>query len=114
MNNSSTDKATARRVDNGGPVNSKPPDYDQLIRSQHSAAQPNLQMQFNQQFNQGMYQPTFPMNNLQNPNWTPLDPNCYQMQALGTNNIPSREQTMEEKKGKMKQQLVRRKIPEDL
>ena len=54
------------------------------------------------------------MNSLQNTNWIPSDPNYYQMQVLGTSNIPSREQTMEEKKGKMRQQLIRRKIPEDL
>ena len=33
---------------------------------------------------------------------------------MGTSNIPSREQTMIEKKERMRQQLNRRKIPEDL
>ena len=71
-------------------------------------------MQYNLQLNQGMYQPTFPMNNLQNAAWGPSDPSFYQMQLMGTSNIPSREQTKNEKKERMRQQLSKRKIPEDL
>ena len=37
-----------------------------------------------------------------------------QMQLMGTNNIPSREQTENEKKERMRKQLSKRKIPEDL
>ena len=114
MNSNSVNKAAMRRADNRDAVNSKSPDYDQSVRSQHSIAQANRQMQYNQQFNQGMYQSAFPMNHSQNNAWTPSDPNYYQMRILGTGNILSREQTMEEKKERMRQQLIRRKIPEDL
>ena len=36
------------------------------------------------------------------------------MQEASNGSVPSREQTMEERKERMRQQLIRRKIPEDL
>ena len=41
-------------------------------------------------------------------------PGFNQMQLMRTNNIPSREQTENEKKERMRKQLSKRKIPEDL
>ena len=95
-------------------MNTKPPDYDQSLGLPHRAAQVNPQMQYNLQFNQGMYQPTFPMNNLQNTALFSSDSGFNQMQLMRTSNIPSREQTKNEKKERMRQQLSKRKIPEDL
>ena len=106
VNNSSINKVAVRRANIEETMNSKPPDYDQSVRSQNGVAQGNHQMQYNQQFNQGMYQPTFPMNNLLNNALASSDQNFYQMQVSGTGNIPSREQTMEERKERMRQQLI--------
>ena len=63
-------------------VNTKPPDYDQSIGFPHRAAQVNPQMQYNSQFNQGMYQPMFPMNNLQNTAWVSSDHGFNQQKQL--------------------------------
>ena len=71
-------------------------------------------MQYNLQFSQGMYQPLFPVNNLQKTGWFQSDTGFNQMQLTGMNNIPSREQTENEKKERMKKQLSKRKIPENL
>ena len=49
-----------------------------------------------------------------NAAWTPSDPSIYQMQFMGTSNIPSREESENEKKERMKHVLVKRKIPENL
>ena len=51
---------------------------------------------------------------MQNTGLLPTVPNHYQMQAVSNGSVPSREQTMEERKERMRQQLVRRKIPADL
>ena len=79
MNTISTNKAAMQGADTEEGMNSKPPDYDQFLGSQHRVAQANHQMQYNQQLTQGMYQPTFPMNNSQNAAWVSLNPNFYQM-----------------------------------
>ena len=55
-----------------------------------------------------------PVYNMQNTGLLPTVPNHYQMQAVSNGSVPSREQTMEERKERMRQQLVRRKIPADL
>ena len=54
------------------------------------------------------------MNNVQNAAWVSSDPSFYQMQLMGTSNVPSREQTENEKKERMRKQLSKKKIPEDL
>ena len=98
VNNNSINRAAKKGVNTEEDVNSKPPDYDQYLGLQHRAAQGNPQMQYNLQLNQGMYQPTFPMNNLQNAAWFSSNSGFNQMQLMGTSNIPSREQTENEKK----------------
>ena len=76
-------------------TNSKPPDYDQSVRSQQNRTQGNHQMLYNQQLNHGAYQPMLPMNNMQNTGFFSTDQNFYQMQAVGTGSVPSREKTRE-------------------
>ena len=66
VDNKSINRAAKKEVNTKEDVNTKPPDYDQSIGFPHKAAQVNPQMQYNLQFNQGMYQPPFPVNNLQN------------------------------------------------
>ena len=41
-------------------------------------------------------------------------PGHYQAQATGNSGVQSREETVEEKRERKKQQLIRRKVPEDL
>ena len=41
-------------------------------------------------------------------------PGPHQAHTTGNNSVPSREETLEEKRERKKQQLTRRKVPEDL
>ena len=68
-------------------------------------------MQYNMQFNSGMYQHSFPIDSSQN---TFMMPSINQIQHMGTNSVPDREQTENEKKERMRKQLRKRKIPEDI
>ena len=73
--------------------------------------QPTSQMQYGiQQFNTGLCQQLFPVNNPQN---TFMMPNLSQTQHVNTSVGPARGHTEEEKKEKMKAQLRKRKIPEE-
>ena len=71
-------------------------------------------MLHNQQFDHGAYQPMPLVYNMQYTGPLPTVPNHYPMRTESNGGVPSREQTMEEKKERMRQQLVRRKIPADL
>ena len=93
-------------------ANAKPPDYDQSVGWPYQTPQHNSRMQYNmQQFNPGIYQQSFPMDSSQN---VFMMPNINQMQHMGTNSVPDREQTENEKKERMRKQLRKRKIPEDI
>ena len=110
VNSNNINRSATQGRSNEEDANSKPPNYDRSLGLQYRAAQVNSQMQYNSQFSQGMYQPMFPMNTA----WASSDPSIYQMQFMGTSNVPSREESENEKKERMKHILMKRKIPENL
>ena len=110
MSSNNINKSATQGRSNEEDANSKPPKYDQSVRLQYRATQGGSQMQHNPQFNQGVYQPMLPMNTA----WPPPDSSFYQMQFMGTGNIPSREESENEKKERMKHVLMKRNIPQNL
>ena len=102
------------RTDTKEAMSTKPPDYDQSIKSRQNMTQGNPQMLHNQHFDHGAYQPMPLVYNMQYTGPLPTVPDHYQVQAAGNGGVPSREETVEEKRERKKQQLIRRKVPADL
>ena len=95
-------------------MSTKPPDYDQSIKSRQNMIQGNPPVTHNQHLYQDAYQPVPPVYNIQYTGLPATVPGHYQVQAIGNGGVPSREETMEEKRERKKQQLIRRKVPTDL
>ena len=95
-------------------MSTKPPDYDQSVKTHQNMTQGNPQILYNQHLEHGAYQPTAPMYNMQYAGPMPILPDHFQVQTSGNGGVPSREETVEEKRERKRQQLIRRKVPEDL
>ena len=90
----------ATRIDTKAAMNMKPPDYDQSIEPRQNMIQGNPQMLHNQHLNHGAYQPVPLAYNMQYTGLLPMVPGHYQVQAAGNGGVPSREETVEEKREK--------------
>ena len=110
--NDSCDRTT--RIDTKAAMNMKPPDYDQSIEPRQNMIQGNPQMLHNQHLSYGAHQPVPLAFNMQYNGPPATVPGHYQAQATGNSGVPSREETVEEKRERKKQQLIRRKVPADL
>ena len=75
VSSNNINKSATQGRSNEEDANSKPPNYDQSVRLQYRATQGGSQMQHNQQFNQGVYQPMLPMNTAWPPQ-TPVSIRC--------------------------------------
>ena len=95
-------------------MSSRPPEYDQSIKSRQNMTQGDPQMLHNQHFRHGANQPMPIVYNMQYNGPRQMIPDHYQVQAASNGGVPSREQTMEEKRERKRQQLIRRKVPADL
>ena len=92
----------------------KPPVYSQTIEPSQNIIKDNSQMLQNQHPSHDAHQPEPPAVNMQYNGTPALVPEPHQAQTTGSNSVPSREETLEEKRERKKQQLTRRKVPEDL
>ena len=100
------------RIDTKEAMSTKPPDYDQSIKSRQNMTQGNPQMLHNQHLSHGAHQPEPPAFNMQCNGPPAMVPGPHQAQTTGNNGVPSRGETLEEKRARKKQQLTRRKVPD--
>ena len=78
------------RTDTKEAMSTKPPDYDQSIRSRQNMTQGNPQMLQNQHFDHGAYQPMPIVYNMQYTGPLLTIPDHYQVQAASNGGVLKR------------------------